>query len=941
VTRRRRQSLAGLAVGVVLAATGLVAVHLAGATAAAPPAAAGEEAPTALAAHLERLRRALPGNDGMAPDGPGSAELAGFLARAYPGTTISMAQVEAAKTSFLRTAKRALPAKAKLRAPNGWTKLGPTEALYPFTELRNSFGYVPNEYVASGRTVAIAVSHVCITGNCRAWVTPAGGGIWRSNDILAEKPAWKYLGGPLGINAAGAVTVDRNDPRGNTVYVGTGEPSLCGICAAGVGIYKSTNGGNTWTGPLGKAELGGKGIAAIVVKPGEPRTLYAATTTAVTGVSSVCCGGVTRPTPDAAKWGLYKSTNGGASWRFLHNGSANAADCTGSAAEFANTAVCSPRGVRHLKLDPTNPEIVYAGSHARGIWRSPDGGTTWTQIKPSLNPALLQTRPAFDLTRLPNGKTRMYVYEGNTGTPSGRLFRSDDVTAATPEFADLASANPADAGYAWHNVCATQCSYDLFVHTPEGHPDMVYVGGLYSYGENIANKRALILSTDAGRTGTDMTFDGTDPLHPNGLHPDQHAIATNPHNPLQFFETNDGGVMRSSGVLVDRSSWCADPARRLTEVQQTRCRQMLSAIPSKLDGINEGLSTLQFISLSVSPHDHRLLQGGTQDNGTWQNGGAGASNATWLNTIIGDGGQSGFDVARPEFRFHNFYDASTEVNFNNGAVADWIWTADPLYNQPGTQFYVPNISDPRVSGTLFAGTGRTAYRTKTFGLGTRTMAEAQRVCNTWTGTFEDVCGDWAELGPNRLTDAFWGDRAGGAVAAVERTRADTSTAWVANTTGRVFVTTNVDAADPATVKFTRIDDDTTTPNRFVSSIYVDPTDGNHAFISYSGYNRITPTTPGHVFEVRYNPATGTSTWTDRSYDLGDIPVTDLVRDDAFGDLYAATDFGVLRLAIGTTTWVDAAPGMPHVEVAGLTIVPNKRVLYAASHGLGAWRLALD
>ena len=55
-----------------------------------------------------------------------------------------------------------------------------------------------------------------------------------------------------------------------------------------------------------------------------------------------------------------------------------------------------------------------------------------------------------------------------------------------------------------------------------------------------------------------MTFDGLDPIHPNGLHPDQHALVTNPNNPYQFFEASDGGVMRSSGVLVDRSQWCDD-----------------------------------------------------------------------------------------------------------------------------------------------------------------------------------------------------------------------------------------------------------------------------------------------------------------------------------------------------------------------------------------------
>ena len=53
-----------------------------------------------------------------------------------------------------------------------------------------------------------------------------------------------------------------------------------------------------------------------------------------------------------------------------------------------------------------------------------------------------------------------------------------------------------------------------------------------------------------------MTMDATDPVHPNGLHPDQHALVTNPNNPFQFFEVNDGGVMRSSGEFADVSWWC-------------------------------------------------------------------------------------------------------------------------------------------------------------------------------------------------------------------------------------------------------------------------------------------------------------------------------------------------------------------------------------------------
>jgi hypothetical protein len=685
----------------------------------------------------------------------------------------------------------------------------------------------------------------------------------------------------------------------------------------------------------------------VVVKPGDPNTIYVGTTTALRGMSSVCCTGVTRPVPDAAQWGLFKSIDGGVTWTFIHNGSANASDCTGSAAEFTNGTACSPRGVRRVELDPSDPNTVYAGSYARGIWRSNDAGSTWTQIKAPLSTAVIPTRSEFDVVKLANGKTRMYVHEGNQGQQSSRLSRSDDVATGTPTFTNLTSPNVADSGWAFHNLCSPgapgsgQCWYDLFVRTSPSNPDVVYAGGSYSYGQTIANKRAVVLSTDAGVTGTDMTFDGTDQVHPNGLHPDQHDLVVNPNNPLQFFETNDGGVMRSTGSFVDRSAWCTDPNRGLSGAALARCQQMLSRIPSKLDSMNKGLSTLQFQSLSVSPQDKNVLQGGTQDNGTWQSEG---STSVWNNMMIGDGGQSGFDIANANFRFHTFTGTAIDVNFNSGTTADWIFAGGgQMGRDGGSEFYAPFISDPTVSGTIFAGSGVTAYRTKTSGLGSRTLAEANAICNEWTGSSATgaECGDFERLGPTPLTDAAWGDRAGPAVSAIARTAADSSTAWAATHTGRVFVSKNVNADPASAVTWTRIDDDAVTPNRFVSSIAVDPANGNHAWISYSGYNSNTPTTPGHVFEVTFNPGTGTSTWVDRSYDLGDLPVTSLVQDSVTGDLYASNDFGVLRLAAGTTTWTAAAPGMPNVEVAGLTILPSARILYAASHGLSAWRLNLN
>jgi hypothetical protein len=934
---RRRTVWRWSAAAGVLASATAVAVAAVALNGAAPAAPVGEaEMPTALAAHLAKLKQAAPpGNAGMSNEGPGGAADAWFAARAYPDTTVSVGDMNHARESFADIAGEPYEPGEKGK----WEMIGPSRAVYPFTEFRNAFNYVPNEYIAGGRTTSIDIEDDCNHGNdnCNAYITPAGGGVWKTGNIFQDHVKWEYLGGPLGINAAGAVHIDSNDKKSRTVYVGTGEANICGSgCVAGTGLYRSTDGGKHWT-QLGKTEFQGKGIGEIIVKPGDPKTIYVASTTALRGMSSVCCTGVTRPVPGIAKWGLYKTTDGGANWSFIHNGAATTGVCTGDLNEFNNLGVCSPRGVRSIELDPSNPDIVYASSYARGVWRSNDGGATWVQIKPSLNAAAIQTRAAISVNKLPSGATRMYVYEGNIGTPYSRLFRSDDVSTGAPVFTDLTSPDPAQPGFGTFNMCTGQCWYDVFVYSPKGKPDMVYSGGSYSYGETIANKRAVVLSFDAGVTSYDMTYDGTDELHPNGLHPDQHDIAVDPRNPLRFVETNDGGVMRSSGKLVDRSAWCSDPNRGLNPVNKARCEQMLSKIPSELEGINSGLNTLQFQSLSISPHDRRIRQGGTQDNGTWE---VRRSERTWSNTMIGDGGQSGFDVEIEEFRFHTFFDASPDVNFDSGDIADWIWIADPIFGHAGTQFYAPIISDPKVSGTMFAGTGRTAYRTKTHGLGTMTLAEANQHCNEWTGDFAVVCGDWAELGPNRLTAAFWGDRAGGAVAAIERVATDTSTAWAANTTGRLFISKNVDADPAGAVAWTRLDDDSAIdPNRFVSSIHVDPANPNHAYVSYSGYTSNTPATPGHVFEVTYDPATGTSSWVNRSNNLADLPITDLVRDDRNGDLFAATDFGVLRLEAGSSTWTLAARGMPNVEVAGLTVRKNQ--LYAASHGLSAWLLELD
>ncbi len=162
----------------------------------------------------------------------------------------------------------------------------------------------------------------------------------------------------------------------------------------------------------------------------------------------------------------------------------------------------------------------------------------------------------------------------------------------------------------------------------------------------------------------------------------------------------------------------------------------------------------------------------------------------------------------------------------------------------------------------------------------------------------------------------------------------------------MFVTHNADAADPTAVSWTRIDSlngnpATNDPQRSITSIAIDPNNVNHAWISYTGYNFNTPAEPGHVFSVTYDPTMQRATWTNLDGStLADLPVTGLAFDSVRGDLYASTDFGVVALPAASGSWTMAGSGLPAVEVAGLTIIPADRKLYAATHGMGAWQLRL-
>ncbi len=920
---RLRIATAGTLVSAA-AAMALVATN----TSSSPSASTHGAASAAFAKHREDLFAAKVDD---AAEGPTSAAEENYELNG--GDAITGDNIVGARAAFSAIQKRGV-GKGKTSTAS-WFSLGPKNAVYP--AFLNRHG---SDYVTSGRITALAIAPNCTTNTCTLWVAAAGGGVWRTDKALSGSGNWVNVSdGQFASGAIGALTYDAAH---NTLYAGTGEDAAAGDAEAGVGAYKSTDGGKTWTALGGNANFNLRAIRQIAIDQNDAsgNTIYVADGRGVHGISSTTAGGVST-IPGGPGVGVWKSTDGGATFTLLQPLPVSIGTQSGQSfpSSFGST-----RGATDVAVDLTHPGVIYATVYQKGVWRSIDNGVTWTNIHAGTNTSA--DRSEFALATTPDGHTRMYQTEGDSGKPFSRLFVANAVEAGDPAFTSNTSADPADPGYATYNFCTGQCWYDQGVYSPAEDPNIVYIFGSYVYAEagHISNARGLLLSRDGGNTFTDLTEDATSPTAPNGLHPDQHALVTVPGKPLQFFEGSDGGLVRSDGTLVDTSARC--DSRRLDATSLARCQQLLSAVPGTLTSLNNGLQTLQFQSLSVNPANSKNVQGGTQDNGTFETTG---SSITWPQTIFGDGGLSGFDAANPHFRFHTYYAQQVDVNFNDGAPPNWDWISDPLFAESAL-FYFPIITDPAVSGTMYSGLNH-VWRTKTNGVGPGDLATFESHCNEFTGDFAVQCGDWVPIDGLSLTTSSRGTRAGGQITWVSRTTSDSSTLWAATPAGRLFISKNADAEPASAVTFTRLDTlAANSPNRSISSISVDPANPNHAYVSYLSYNELIVTAgqtaqPGHVFSVTYDPNTNTATWVNlegAGTPIGNQPVNGVALDPVRGDLYAATDFGVVKLAGANpaNAWTMAAPGLPVVTTSGLTINSGARQLLAATHGRGAYQLTL-
>ena len=740
---------------------------------------------------------------------------------------------------------------------------------------------------------------------------PASAGAWRevtntpfnANPSSYTDPFWSNVGSGFSI-VGGRVTALVAASTG-AWFAGTADG----------GVWRSTNQGATWTPTFDK--MPSLSIGALAINPAD-KSLWVGTGEANTNADAYLGAGVYRSTDGGSHYQLV-GDNALASHTiyritFTRNGTALAATDDGLWRLTAHS--------RHWQevLDPAGPnqnppylnqvtDVTQQPGHAGEIlavvgWRSATPGDDDNGFFVSTNDGATfhKITPTGDIDASDIGRTtfayaadgsKLYaVIESPAALAAGAesvlqgVFRSDSGDPAGPwtkiaDEAKLAASGSALAVGSGYGV-GVQAWYNEDLTVDPANSDHVYVG-----------LEEVFESTNAGTDWTTASPYWNYGLAcgtscPNTTHPDQHAIMLTAG---KVVIGNDGGVYyRPLSDHHQYGDW-TDTNATLHDLQYYDART--GALPG-----------------------HRLgTWGGLQDNGTSVLG-------TNTGNMVEPAGGDGFNVivdpadarrAVGEYTDGTMY-ATTDGGhtFTNGispgcdaqATVGLTPRADC---DPGARFSTPYVSDQtNINHWVFGGedvwTSDAAWKTH---------------CNptgcTWTKQYDTGAGNavTALSSAHGVIYAAWVGGGGNPGPAF--------TSGIATNAGGTWHEVNT----------------ATLPNRYIAGMTVDPANPLHAYAIYNGYSRrwIPSAGTGHVFET----VNGGTTWRDISTNLPDAPADALVIDH--GQLVLGTDIGAFIATegqAGSTRWRSAGHGLPNASVNNITLGPDGRTVYAATHGRGIW-----
>jgi photosystem II stability/assembly factor-like uncharacterized protein len=532
-----------------------------------------------------------------------------------------------------------------------------------------------------------------------------------------------------------------------------------------------------------------------------------------------------------ANTGIWKTTNGGKTWT------------------NTTTSIESSLPWSAVVIDPNNNLTIYAavgdifGATTNGVYKSIDGGGTWTLLTngPKGPPA---GRIAIGVSQS-NSQT-LYVTASGTGSPGStsfgtlyKIMRSDN---GGNTFTDLTGGTP--------NFMGGQGWYDTYVIVDPSNSAIVYVAGA-------AGANSILRSTNSGVSWTDISAGGASP------HVDHHASAFDANGKL--LDGDDGGIYRLD-----------NPAATIWT------------------DLNGNLETIQFQGIGLHPTDRNKVIGGSQDNGTEIFTG----NPVWTQTDGGDGGFAKFSKTNGNRAYHQIPVLSFGSNFfrrsddgGNTWVTKTSGIAADLNNQ---NFYAPFGVDP--------GNGdRVLY-------GTFNVWETTNGGDNWFPLSSVGVNGWNSSGFN--------------VDAIGLAASDGNTIY-ASANGHIFVT-----ADHGASWVER----SISGNPHVQDLQIDS--GNPQIV-YAVINQFNA--GGTVFRT----TNGGASWRNISGNLPNEPVWSLQIGEDKGTLYVGADDGVYATTNFGASWSRFGTGFPHAQVFQIELNLSLHILGAGTHGRGMWEIGVE